>query len=237
MKTENLVYTYEILKKQDTELIKKTAECLAGTFTGVQVGDLWIQEPIIGYALQLPYDDFYAFTKEYIEENVEQGYCAVALDEAHNVVGALVGDANAFVIGESPQFEGSFSNMNVLIDVLEDIDERFLQDYKARFGKDLEDGEVLHLFLLGVSAQHDRHQVVQQLGNMLRDKAKEKGIKMMLAEATNPKSIRLFERFHGLTKYVTVEGEYIAHLYENSKHLGMIPDTMADGIYIIAKEL
>ncbi|MER2105697.1 MAG: hypothetical protein ABS949_02060 [Solibacillus sp.] len=237
MKTENLVYTYEIIKKQDTELIKKTAACLAGVFTGVQVGDLWIQEPIIGYALQLPYDDFYEFTKEYIEENVEQGYCAVALDEARNVVGALVGDTNAFVIGEFPQFEGSFSNMNILVDVLEDIDERFLQDYKARFGKDLEDGEVLHLFLLGVSALHDRHQVVQQLGDMLRDKAKENGIKMMLAEATNPKSIRLLERFHGLTKYVTVEGEYIAHLYKNSKYLGMIPEEMADGIYIITKEL
>ena len=44
-------------------------------------------EPIVGYALNLSYDDFYQFMKEYIETNVHQGYCAVALDEERNVVG------------------------------------------------------------------------------------------------------------------------------------------------------
>ena len=236
MKTE-LVYTYEIIRKQDTDLIEQATACLVSTFVGVKVGDLWIQEPIIGYALNLPYDDFYQFTKEYIEENVEQGYCAVALDENRNVVGALVGDTNAFVIGEFPEFKGSFVNMNTVVEVLEDIDERFLIDYKARFGKDLEDGEVLHLFLLGVSALHDRHEVVEQLGYLLKEQAEKNDIKMVLAEATNPKSMRLLERYHGLTKYITVDGEHIVHMYKDNEKLNMIPESMADGIYIITKEL
>ena len=236
MQTATTVYTYEIIRKQDTDLIEKAAACLASTFVGVKVGDMWIQEPIIGYALELPYDDFYEFTKEYIEENVEQGYCAVALDEGRNVVGALVGDTNAFVLGEFPTFEGSFVNMNTVVEVLEDIDERFLIDYKARFGKDLEDGEVLHLFLLGVSALTNRHEIVKQLGDMLSDAAKKNGIKMVLAEATNPKSMSLLDRYHGLTKYKTVEGEYIVHIYKDNEKLSMISEETADGIYIIVKE-
>lgn len=237
MQTETLVYTYEIICQQDTDLIEKATACLVDTFLGVQVGDMWIQEPIIGYALQLPYGDFYAFTKGYIEENVMQGYCAIALDENRNVVGALVGDSNAFVIGEFPEFEGSFSNMNTVVEVLEDIDERFLIDYKARFGKDLEDGEVLHLFLLGIGAPNNRQEVVQQLGNLLHAQARKNDIKMILAEATNPKSMRVLEKYHGLTKYITVDGEYIVHTYKANENLEMIPESMADGIYIITKEL
>ena len=237
MQTEKLSYTYEIIRKGDVDLIEKASACLASTFVGVQVGDAWIQEPIIGYALKLPYDDWYQFIKEYIEENVEQGYCVIALDENREAVGALVGDANAFVIGEFPTYEGSFVNMNTVVEVLEDIDERFLIDYKARYGKDLEDGEVLHIFLLGICAPANRHAVMQQLSDLLYEQAKNNGVKMVLAEATSPKSIRMFERYLGMTKYVTVDGEYIVHTYKDNEKLASIPESMADGIYIITNEL
>lgn len=130
MQTIQELYTYEILTKDQPELIEKAAECLAKTFTGVEVAGKWIQEPIIGFALELPYEDFYQFTKEYIEANVQQGYCAVALDEERNVVGSLVGDTNALEIIEGDIFEGTFANMNIVMRVLEDIDERFMEDYK-----------------------------------------------------------------------------------------------------------
>jgi len=94
MQTIQELYTYEILTKDQPDLIEKAAECLAKTFIGVEVAGKWVQEPIIGYALQLPYEDFYQFTKEYIEANIHQGYCAIALDKEQKVVGALVGDTN-----------------------------------------------------------------------------------------------------------------------------------------------
>ncbi len=72
MQTIQELYTYEILTKDQPDLIEKAAECLAKTFIGVEVAGKWVQEPIIGYALQLPYEDFYQFTKEYIEANVHQ---------------------------------------------------------------------------------------------------------------------------------------------------------------------
>jgi len=237
MQTVQELYTYEILTKDQTDLIEKAAECLAKTFIGVEVAGKWVQEPIIGYALQLPYEDFYQFTKEYIEANVHQGYCAIALDKEQKVVGALVGDTNVLEIMEEDIFEGTFSNMNIVMHVLEDIDERFLKDYKKRYGKDMEDGEVLHLFLLGVIAEHNRHDIVQGLGDILVKRAKEEGLRLVLAEATNPKSLRLMEKYHDLTKYVDIEGNFIVHKYESNEHLSSIPSTVADGIYIIVKEL
>ena len=237
MQTIQELYTYEILTKDQPELIEKAAECLAKTFTGVEVAGKWIQEPIIGFALELPYEDFYQFTKEYIEANVQQGYCAVALDEERNVVGSLVGDTNALEIIEGDIFEGTFANMNIVMRVLEDIDERFMEDYKHRYGKEMEDGEVLHLFLLGVIGEHNRHEMVQNLSDMLINKAKEEGLKLVLAEATNPKSMRLLEKYQGLTKYVDVDGNFIVHKYESNEHLSSIPASVADGIYIIVREL
>jgi len=237
MQTVQELYTYEILTKDQPDLIEKAAECLAKTFIGVEVAGKWVQEPIIGYALQLPYEDFYQFTKEYIEANVHQGYCAIALDKEQKVVGALVGDTNVLEIIEEDIFEGSFANMNIVMHVLEDIDERFLEDYKKRYGRDMEDGEVLHLFLLGVIAEHNRHDIVQGLGDILVKKARKEGLRLVLGEATNPKSMRLMEKYHDLTKYVDIEGNFIAHKYESNEHLSSIPLTVADGIYIIVKEL
>ena len=237
MQTSENLYTYEIITKDQPDLIEKAAACLAKTFTGVEVAGKWVQEPIIGYALELPYEDFYQFTKEYIETNAHQGYCAVALDKEQNVVGALVGDTNVLEIIEGDIFEGTFANMNIVMRVLEDIDIRFLNDYKKRYGKDMEDGEVLHLFLLGVIGEYNRHDIVQSLGDLLIKKAKEEGLRLVLAEATNPKSISLLDKYHGLTKYVDVEGNFIVHKYEDNEKLSSIPTTVADGIYIIVNEL
>ncbi|CAM5188898.1 N-acetyltransferase domain-containing protein OS=Lysinibacillus sphaericus OX=1421 GN=LS41612_03265 PE=4 SV=1 [Lysinibacillus sphaericus] len=134
-------------------------------------------------------------------------------------------------------FSGTFSDMNIVMDVLEDIDVRFLNDYKQRYGKEMEDNEVLHLFLLGVIAEHNRHEIVQTLGDILVQKASEEGLRLVLAEATNPKSMSLLQKYHGFEKYVNVEGDFIVHKYESNEHLNDIPATVADGIYIIVKEL
>ncbi|MBQ0138364.1 MAG: hypothetical protein KBT36_03635 [Kurthia sp.] len=236
MQTLENLYTYKIITKEQHDLIEKAADCLTKTFLGVKVAGKWIQEPIVG-ELNLPYEDFFEFTKEYIEENAYQGYSAVALDHQQNVVGAMVGDTNAFEITGGNIFEGAFSNMNIVIDALEDIDKRFLEDYKLRYGKEMENGEVLHLFLLGVCAEQNRQEIVRNLGDILVAKAKLDGLRLVLAEATNPKSMRLLQKFQGLEKYIDVEGNHIIHKYCDNEHLQKISPTVADGVYIIVKEI
>jgi hypothetical protein len=230
------LYTYEILSKGQTALIEKAADCLASSFIGLNIAGKLVQEPMVGL-LNIDYEDFYQFTKEYIESTVEQGYCAVALDSNQQVVGVLAGDINApEIIGEDV-FEGSFSDMNVILHVLEDVDKRFLADYKERNGRELKDGEILHLFMLGVTAEQERHDVIKQLGSTLITKASSQGLKAVLAEATNPKSIRVMEKYYEMEKYKDVEGNYIVHKYQENSRLKDIPTTIADGTYIIIKEI
>lgn len=236
MQTTLELYTYEIVTKEQPDLMKKAAECLARSFIGMDVSGKWIQEPMVGQ-LNIYYEDFYQFTEGYLEATIEQGYCAVALDSHKNVVGVLAGDTNApEIIGEDV-FEGSFSDMNVILRVLEDVDKRFMEDYKKRNGKDIEDGELLHLFMLGVTAEQERHEIIQQLGNKLITKASAQGLKAVLGEATNPKSIRVMEKYHNMKKYKDLEGNYIIHKYQDNSQLNGIPSNIADGTYIIIREL
>ncbi|WP_400245211.1 hypothetical protein AB3U99_02495 [Niallia sp. JL1B1071] len=236
MQKVQALYEYEIITKEQTALIDKAADCLASSFIGVDIAGKWVQEPMVGQ-LKIGYEDFYQFTKDYIDSTVEQGYCAVALDRNQNVVGVLAGDTNApEIIGEDV-FEGSFSDMNVILHVLEDVDKRFMADYKERTGKEMKDEEMLHLFMLGVTAEHERHEVIKQLGNILITKASSQGLKAVLAEATNPKSIRVMEKYHNMEKYKDIEGNYIVHKYEENSRLNGISSTIADGTYILIKEL
>lgn len=236
MQTAQELYTYEIITKEQTDLIQKAAECLARTFIGVDVSGKWVQEPMVGQ-LNIEYEDFYQFTKDYLDSTVEQGYCAVACDAHNNVVGVLAGDTNApEIIGEDI-FEGSFYDMNVILRVLEDVDKRFMEDYQKRNGKEIEDGELLHLFMLGVIAEHDRHDIIQQLGDKLITKASSQGLKAVLGEATNPKSMRVMEKYHNMKKYQDIEGNYIVHRYQDNRKLNGIPASVADGTYIVIREL
>ncbi|MGY0693477.1 hypothetical protein ACW2QC_11875 [Virgibacillus sp. FSP13] len=236
MQTTLELYTYEIITKEQTDLIQRAAECLARSFIGVDVSGKWVQEPMVGQ-LNIGYEDFYKFTKDYLDSTVEQGYCAVAQDSNNNVVGVLAGDTNApEIIGEDI-FEGSFYDMNIILHVLEDVDKRFMEDYKKRSGKELKDGELLHLFMLGVVAEHDRHEIIQQLGNRLITEASSQGLKAVLGEATNPKSIRVMGKYHNMEKYKDLEGNYIVHKYQDNSRLKDIPSNIADGTYILIKEL
>ncbi|KAB7665047.1 hypothetical protein [Bacillus sp. B1-b2] len=236
MKDTLELYTYEIINKEQIELLEKAAECLARTFIGVDVSGKWVQEPMVGL-LNIQYEDFYHFTKDYLEATVEQGYCAVAIDSNDKVVGVLAGDTNApEIIGEDV-FEGSFSDMNVILHVLEDVDKRFLEDYQKRNEKELENGEILHLFMLGVIADQERHEIIKELGSLLILKATADGLKAVVGEATNPKSMRVMEKYHGMNKYVDLDGNFIVHKYQDNSKLNGISSSLADGTYIIIKEL
>ncbi|WP_080875441.1 hypothetical protein [Oceanobacillus timonensis] len=236
MQTLQEIYTYEIVKREQKDLIQKAADCLARSFIGVDISGKWVQEPMVGQ-LNIRYADFFQFTKDYLESTIEQEYCVIAQDANNNVVGVLAGDTNAPEIIGADIFEGSFYDMNVILHVLEDVDKRFMEDYKKIHGKNLKDGELLHLFMLGVTAEHHRHEIIQQLGNRLLIKALSQGVKAVYGEATNSKSIRVMEKYHLMKKYKDIKGNYIVHPYRDNNKLNGIPSHIADGTYILMKEL
>ncbi|SET40354.1 hypothetical protein SAMN05216389_110131 [Oceanobacillus limi] len=229
-------YTYEIVTLKEPEKIDKAAECLARSFIGVDVEGKWIQEPMVG-TLNIEYKDFYHFVKDYLNATVDQGYCAVALDDENEVVGVFAGDTNKLEIIGEDVFEGSFYDMNVILNVLEDVDKRFIEDYQQRNGKEIEDGDLLHIFMIGVVAKHNRREVIQHLGNMLIEKAASEGLEAVLAEATNNKSVQVLEKYHNIHKYKDFEGNFIVHHYQDNNRLNRIPSDTADGTYIVLREL
>jgi len=229
-------YNYEIITEKQPDLIRKAAECLTHSFIGLEVSGKWVQEPLVGQ-LNISFDDLYTFMKEYLEAAVGQGYCIVARDRSDNVVGALAGDTNAPEIICEDVFEGSFSDMNVILRVLGDVDKRFMEDYERRNGKKIKDGELLHLFVLGVTAETGRHEIIQQMASRLIEKATAEGVEAVLAEATNPKSIRVMDKYHNMKRYTDLQGNFIVHKYEDNPKLKGIPSIVADGTYILLKEL
>ncbi|MCP3028508.1 hypothetical protein [Halobacillus sp. A5] len=230
------LYTNQIIKVEDHNLIHQAADCLTRSFIGLETAGKWVQEPMVGL-LDIQYEDFYAFTKEYIEAVVEQGYCIAAVDHDGQVGGVLAGDTNApEIIGEDV-FEGSFKDMNVILSVLEDVDLQFIEDFKKRNNRDIGDRELLHLFMLGVTAEEERHDIIQDLVHTLLEKAESEGIKAVYGEATNNKSIRVMEKYHSFKKYVTIDNKVITHHYSRNERLKDIPPSLSEGTTLIIKEL
>ncbi|MCL2610544.1 MAG: hypothetical protein FWE02_02590 [Defluviitaleaceae bacterium] len=230
------LYTYEIITKDRTDLIQGASNCLAKAFTGIEVGGKWIQCPLIGYA-GITYDDFYQFCKNYLEIHVEQGYCAAALDNNNRVVGAIAGDTNApEVIEEETIYGGTSPNWSIVIHALNDVNSRFLDDYQNKKRKTIQDGQLLHMFMIGVIAERESHQVTRQLFDMILEKASSKRLQFAIGECTNPKSMRALEKNFGIHKYEDINGNHIAYHYKENDILKNIPEDVAEGIYVILKE-
>ncbi|TCT18773.1 hypothetical protein EDD68_12127 [Melghiribacillus thermohalophilus] len=236
MPTSQHVFTYEFLTGDQSKLIDQAAQCLTRSFIGVEIEGKWVQEPMCG-VLNINDDDFYQFTKDYLESTVDQGFCMIARDQEDQVVGVLAGDTNApEIIGEDV-FKGSFADMNVILHVLEDVDKRFMEDYKKQKGKEIEDGELVHLFMLGVTAKEGRHDIIKQLGKGLIEKASTNGMKALYGEATNIRSIRVMEKYHGFKKYKDINGSHIVYKYRDNSRLNQISPDHGDGTYLLIKEL
>ncbi|MCA0970906.1 hypothetical protein LCM20_09915 [Halobacillus litoralis] len=232
----NTAYTYHTLRSDEPELLDQTAACLARSFVGIDVNGQWIQEPMVGL-LDLPYDDFFAFTKEYLEATVDQGYCMTALDENGNVVGVMAGDTSApEIIGEDV-FEGDFKDMNVILHVLEDVDQQFIRDFKLKNGRDIEDGEALHFFMLGVTAPDNRKEIIHQLIGQLIEKAEQEELSFIYLEATNKKSIHISEKYHQFEPYHNIDGKPVFHSYKDNDRLNGIPESIAEGTTLLYRKL
>lgn len=221
---------YHVVTKEQPDYLRQAAECLAHTFSGVIVSDQFIQEPIAGH-LNIGYQELCEFTEGYLFSVVDQGYCIVAV-ENDIVVGVLAGDTDA---PETDSYMPFGSPLNIIRYVLNKVDRCFLDDYEKRYGKTVHDGEALHLTMLGVLAEHDRQDIVNQLFDIALEKAVSQGLKFAFAEATNPRVMRLIEKYHGMRKYKDVEGNYIYHNYEEDRLLNGIPNSISDGTYIYVR--
>ena len=177
-------YRYEVLDYSDEALILEVAECLAETFTGVQIGEAIISEPMT-FACRIGKEVHLEFAMGFLQDVIRQGFCFVARElENGRVVGAVACDIynpNA----EPPVFEGNLASMNHIIHFLEDVDVKFKAAVQYRTGAPIQDNQWLRTFMVGIRARTNKKDVFLELYEMAYQKAKAEGFKGVFGEMTN----------------------------------------------------
>lgn len=227
----------EILDFSDSNLILETAKCLTDTFIGYQTQDQIIREPMC-YAIQLNREDFYQFVLEYIQSIVKQGYCFIARDSSTGkVIGVLACEIFDPSNEEIPVFEGSFEPFNHVMELLVDLDSRFLKTLEERTGKKPSNNEYLHAFMIGIKSEQNRKEIALKLVEMALTKAEAQGLKGCFLEATNLKSQMLVKKYFDFYLPTDSENEPILTTYSETDAFSTIPETVAKDCQVLYKAL
>jgi hypothetical protein len=229
-------YQYEVLDHQNIQLLIDTADCIAETFTGVQVGGSFIQEPMTK-ALNLSKETFKVFAQGYLEAVGPQGLTIIAKErETGRVIGTLIcEDFNPEE--EVPVFEGDLEPFNAINEFLGALDVPFIERLETEFKKPILAGDLVHLFMLGVRTEHSKRFIVKEMFNLLNKVAIEKGYKGIFAEATNNKSLKVFENMDDYIIPSDLSGRAITKKYVENEFFKTIPADIAEGCTIVYKSL
>ncbi len=136
-------------------------------------------------AAGLAADEFEEFVTLWSETAGEDGLTIVARDIAtHQLAGALLTDDAAS--SPPPGLNAITEKFDPILDLLSQID----SDYRT--GRTIEQGQYLHLFLLGVADQFTRRRIGQHLVAVCLANGAINGFTSAVTEATNPVSQHIF---------------------------------------------
>lgn len=228
-------YTVEVLQPQDKTTLEEVSHILADVFAGVQVGERFIQEPMIT-AAGIRNQGFYEFTRDYLQVVVSHGLTVYARDnDTGRVVGAVASEA--FNPNEEvPTFEGEQAGWNAMYPFLEELDAPIIEKFEHLAGRKMTQEDIVHLFLLGIKAEHNKGQIAQDLIDLLFNIASEKGFKGIFAEATNPKSQKVLRERNGYHVPTSVTGELVEKAYSEAP-FNTIPVEVATECQIMYKAI
>lgn len=233
LKTRLETLTYEVLTVENKEDLKEAALCLAQTFTGIQVGNSFIREPM-SYACNLSTEQFTEFAELYLEAIVPHGLTVVAKDEDGKIVGVLAcEDFNPEE--EVPVFDGELEPMNHIIQFLLEIDIKFLEKLESTLNLKVQKEEFVHAFMVGVRLEKDKKHVAVKLFEVLTEVALEKGYKGVFGEATNIRSQKLMFDLLGYYNPTDINGERIALRYDTHSVFETIPYEISEECSLVFK--
>ena len=224
-----------VLDASDEVAVMDAAECLAESFTGVQVGDAVIQEPM-SVVLGISKEVHQEFTLGYLRNVMDQGFCFIAKDQnTQKVMGVLACEIyNPHE--EPPVFDGDLASMNEIIDFLVDLDQRFEAAVQQKLGAPIQDNQFVHMFMIGARTEFDKKYIGEELGKMAIRKAAEQGYKAVFGEVTNFRSQKLAELF-GFYIPKDVEHQPIRKMYADDEVFHEIPEDIAVCCSLIYLEL
>lgn len=229
---EELDLIFKVLDPNDTEMVMDTADCLADTFAGVDIGGRKICEPM-AMAVGLSKEAMYDFTLEYLNAVAIDGLCCIAIDkETNRVIGAVASD-NFDPNEEVPCFEGHLEGMNYIYEFLIDIDEVLINTIEQKTGRGVEKDQFVHMLLAGSRLSKFKSYVVAKLVKMIMEIGREKGYRGIFAEATSDNSAKVLTKYHGFTHVKDTKGKPIMREYVSHDSFKEIPNTVAPGCRII----
>lgn len=233
---EELNLVYEVLDPTNQELMLDTADCLADTFAGTDIGGRKIYEPMAN-AVDLTKDAMFEFILEYLTGVANDGLCFIAKDkESNRVVGAVASD-NFDPNEEVPKLEGHLSGMNDIYDFLIEIDEKLIESIEKKTGNKVEKNQFVHMLLAGSRLGKFKSYVVAKLVEMIVKVSSEKGYLGVFAEATSDRSSKVLTEYHGFTLVDDVEGNPIIKNYSSHDAFKCITEDVAPGCRIIYKAI
>lgn len=229
-------YEYGVCNPWDEKLIKEMAECLAETFTGVQVGSAYIKEPM-SIAIHLSKEALAEFVTLYIENVSEAGLCTYAKDkETGKIIGALACE-NFNPKEEPPILEGNLAPINLITQFLWRLDKKFIETVELKTKTKIQDGEYAHPLMLGVRAEKDKKYIGVNLLSLMLERAKAQGYKGAFGEATNLRSQKLVTELLGYIVVRDIEDNPIAIRYDDDEIFHTIPEDIATECCLVYKAL
>ncbi len=201
--TEKNAITFEILQQADIEL---TAACISTIMSKY--------EPITK-ALQISEAEFYSFVIPYCHKAVKESVSLIAKDkQTGDVVGFIISED--LMIAPPDALEtliDKFEPVFHLLDELESV-------YKNK--NSISQGEVLHIFLLGVLETYANKNIAKTLVRENLKLAKQRNLKFAIVEATGLVSQHIFSSFD-FQEEATIE--YKAYKFNNKNILSTVENS------------
>lgn len=225
---------YKVIREEETELIEEASKCLASTFAGVHVKDAYVSEPMTR-AAGMTCENFTIFVHEYMKAVVGQGCCYVAMDRDTEEVLGVVACEDFNPNEEAPVFSGGLEPMNKIIDLLMELDERFINTYYENVKEVIEPNEILHLFMIGVKLEKCRKEIAISLVKVCEEDAMHRGYKASFVEATNKKSAGMATKYCGYELAYDLDNQPILTVYKDTEHFNTVPVEASEDCRILYK--
>ena len=188
---EHVQLDYGVFVSSDTEAMVRL------------LGDVFSRHDPPAVAAGLTSNEFEAFVRLLCPKAAAEGLTIVArLADTREMVGAMLTEDSA---SEMPEGINRLSEkFDPIFDILGQLDTEY------RSGRTARPGELLHLFLLGVSDRVAGRGVAQQLVAACLEHGRRRGYRVAITEATNEVSQHIFRKQGFVTR---VQRSYEAHRF------------------------
>jgi ribosomal protein S18 acetylase RimI-like enzyme len=168
--------------------IEETASCISQAFSSSE---------ILTKALEISFNEFYQFAVPVCQKVADEEISIIAKDRiTGEVIGFIISEDFITINSDSP--EGIDSKFEPIFSLLSELEE----NYRSRHA--IAAGEVLHIFLFGVSEKYTKRHIATTLVRENLKLAKQHGFEIAIAEATGEISQHIF-RTLGFTEEFAIE--------------------------------